>query len=59
MLEGMQRDEVGLEGVEEMLQRTRGAVSTAFAQLRWMVAKFSWVSHSDLSSLSLRTREFF
>lgn len=34
----------------EMLQRTSRAGSTAFAQLRWMVAKFSSVSfcsHSD------------
>lgn len=34
----------------EMLQRTRRASSTAFAQLRWLVAKFSSVSfcsHSD------------
>jgi signal transduction histidine kinase len=58
MLEGMQRDEVGWEGrsegVEEMLRRMRRAASTAFAQLRQIVAKFSCVSHSDLSlSLSL------
>jgi hypothetical protein len=71
MLKGMQRDGVGwegrFEGVEEMLQHTRGAASTAFAQMRWMVGKVSQVSLLVLilsslslvfSSLSLWTREF-